>query len=276
MKILITNIFLAHYTGTESWMYAMCNELRKNHEVIVWTTSLGTMSKKIEELGIKVYTEQPTEHYDFAIVNHNIFWDKVKDPKIFTSHSKFYAVEQPPKGIKYAGVNEYIGGDWIIRNGVDLERFKPTPINKECKNILLLSNPVYARGKEFVRKALSNYNVITLDEEVFEIENEIAKADLVISFQRGAIESLACGKNVIYADWRDHTAVFEGYDIINKDTYDLFKTGAMRRDIKYISPDELREMVKKYDPDCNLRPEIERDFNIKTTAQQYIDLCTQL
>lgn len=257
-----------HYTGTESWTYAMAIELSKEHEVIVWSPLLGKMAQKLTEQGIEVVRDDPKE-YDFAIVNHNAFWDKVKEPKVFTSHSKIFDIEKPPETNNWVGVNEYIG-ERVIRNGVDLERFHNTEINETCKNILLLSNPNYSQGKEFVKNVLKGYNVITIEEERFDIENLIKQADLVISLQRGAIESLAMGKNVIYADWREYDKYLMGYDIITEDNYELFKTGQMRANIKPITSGQLLEMVKQYNPKRNLRHLIEKDFNIKLTAKQYL------
>lgn len=260
-----------HFTGTESWTYAMATELSKEHEVIVWSPQRGRMAEKLIEKGIRVVDEDPKE-YDLAIVNHAPFWEKVKEPKIFTSHSKIFDVEQPPIGSKWVGVNEYIAGNNpVIRNGVDLERFYNTEINETCQNILLLSNPFYSQGKEFVKNTLKGYNIITIDKELFEIEEKIAQADIVITYQRGAIESMAMGKNVIYADWREYDTCLKGYDIITEDNYELFKTGQMRQNLKQISAQELQEMVKKYNPKRNLRHLIEKDFNIKLTAKQYLN-----
>lgn len=46
-KILITNNSLEHYTGSESWVYAMAKELSKDHEVEVFALHHGLMSKEI-------------------------------------------------------------------------------------------------------------------------------------------------------------------------------------------------------------------------------------
>jgi len=272
MKILLTNISLKNYQGTESWTYAMAKELSKEHEVTVFTKELGLMSDKIEELGVKV-VQSGAGDYDFALINHNNFWKEVKCPKLFTSHSNFLPIEQPTRemGDDWIGVNEYICPR-VIRNGIDLERFKPTKINKELKNILYLSNPTYSKGKDFIREVFKDYNVITLDEQTFDINEYIDKADLVISYARGAIESLVSGKKVIYGDWRHDTNCFMGYGMITEDNYELFKNGDMRKNLRKMDADTLLAETSLYDPLNCLSERSRQDYDIKKTTKEYIRL----
>jgi hypothetical protein len=213
--------------------------------------------------------------YDFAIVNHTTTWERLPDdlPKVFTSHSKIFQIEQPPCKA-YVGVNESIGGT-IIRNGIDCDRFKPTNTNTELKNILLLSNPLYSGGMDFVYEATRGYNLIILPEQTFHIEHYIEKADLVISLSRGALEAMACGKNVIYGDYRkDWMGEFQAYGMITEENFEDFKTGKAREQLRPFSIEELRSEFNKYKAIRGkwLREQIEENFNIEKTAQQYIEL----
>lgn len=275
MKILLTNTQLDIYHGTETWVYTMAKELSKKYEVEVYAGGQGKMSKKIAEF-CKVIDNVGSD-YDLAIVNHKDCWDKISDNifKIFTSHSKFIDIEQPPENAKYVvGVNEYINKN-VIRNGIDCERFKPTKINKELKNILYLSNPAYAEGKDIMSEACEGYNLITLDEERFDIENLINQADLVVSLGRGALESMACGKNVIYGDFRKGWMdCFKGGGLVMPNNYNDFKIGGWHKDRKEMGVKDLRNEFKKYDyryGEFNKKM-ILKDFNIRKIAQQYINI----
>ena len=223
MRILITNQQLNGYTGSETWVYAMVQELKKKHEVTVMTEHLGLMSDKLD---CEVITEYKGS-YDLAIVNH--LYDKLpKDLfKIFTSHSLIYDIEKFPDCKYKVGVTEAVArGNPVIRNGIDCERFKPTSVNLELKNILYLSNTNYAGGLDFIKEACQGYNLTYLKENRFDIENLIDNADLVISLGRGALEAMACGKNVIYGDLRkDFMTEFSGGGMITPKTYEDFKTG---------------------------------------------------
>lgn len=279
MKILITNTGLNDYRGTETWTYAMAKELSKEHNVSVYSSAFGRIATKMSRFCELV--DEIKEDYDLAIVNHRDCWDKVPDSifKIFTSHSKIYDIEQPPKNAKYVvGVNEYINKN-VIRNGIDCERFKPTKINKELKDILYLSNPAYAAGKETMEEACKGYNLIMIEAETPDIENSITQADLVVSLGRGALEAMASGKNVIYGDFRaDWMNCFKGGGLITPHNYNDFKTGAWHKDRKEMTVDDLRYEFKKYSKSIGEfnRQMILKDFNIKKTAKQYIDIWTNI
>ena len=274
MKILITNNCMGSFTGTESWVYAMAKELGKEHHVTVFSPSMGNAWKKLlgEICDVKQFY---SGEYDFAIVNHTTTWVMLPDslPKVFTSHSKIYDIEQPPCK-DYVGVNEVIGGT-VIRNGIDCERFKPTKVNNELKNILLLSNPLYSGGVDFVRSITNDYNLIVLPAETFEIEKYINQADLVISLARGALESMACGKNVIYGDFRkDWMNEFRMTGIITQNNFEEFKRGEMVGKLEAVTANQLLEELKKYKPTTGdwLREQVKKDFNIEKTTKQYLGL----
>jgi len=278
LKILITNVALKGCYGTETWTYAMAKELSKQHDVTVLSPYTGKMALKILKF-CKVINSIDSTAYDLAIINHVDCWHMVPDNifKIFTSHSKIYSIERPPGEAKYVvGTNEYIHQN-VIRNGIDCERFKPTKINKELKNILYLSNPAYAKGRKIMEEACRGYNLITLDEETFDIENLINQADLVVSLGRGTLEAMACGKNVIYGDFRkDWMDNFKGGGLVTPDNYNDFKIGEWHKDRKDMTVQDLQNEFKKYNykfGEFN-REMILQDFNIVKTTKQYINIWT--
>lgn len=275
MKIIITNNALGSYYGTETWVYAMARELSREHEVGVYTKHIGKMAEKIREFA-DVYTEM--RDADLYIVNHrNCFEDIPRGkPLIYTSHGRGI-IEEPPEDAFSVGVTEETAkGKLVIRNGIDCERFKSNkPINNELKNVLYLSHPHYGRAGEMIRKACHGLNLITIKEEIFEIENLINEADLVITLGRGILESLACERNVISADWRaGWMDNFSGGGIISEDNFDLLKTHAFSGRNKPIifTAERLREEMRKYNPKRTLRKRILSEFNIKNQSKKYINL----
>ncbi len=274
MKILITNHCLNGCTGSETWTYAMAKELSKRHEITVMTEYKGLMSDRLD---CEVITDFKG-NYDLAIVNHKTLYDKLpKDLfKIFTSHSLIYEICDFPDCEYKVGITEVVArGNRVIRNGIDCERFKPTKINKELKNILYLSNTDYAGGLDFIKEACEGYNLVWIEENRFDIEKLIEKADLVISLGRGALEAMACGKNVIYGDLRkNYMKNFTGGGMITPETYEDFKTGKWQISGKEFTIRELKNELEKYNPEFGEfnRQMILKDYDITKTAQQYLDI----
>lgn len=268
-KILLTNNSLSHCTGTETWTYAMAEELqRQGHDVTVFTKNKGSFA---EHFNCPVITNY-SGAFDFAIVNHTTTYKELPDElfKIFTSHSSVFDIEKPPQGSNYVCVNERVGKP-VIRNGVDLKRFKFAPITKEKPKVLYLSNPAYSGGRDFVKQAIPD--AIMLDSQVFKIEDYIYMADIVISMSRGAIEAMACGRNVIYGDWRrDWSSSFMGYGMITGENMDDFITGQAFNKLKEFTPENLRNEVEKYSQGrgWTMRAFAETYFDIKKTSKKYI------
>lgn len=275
MKLIITNNSLHHFCGSETWTYAMAKELSKKYEVEVVTTFKGEISTKIEKF-CRVYDSM--RDGDFYINNHHFDIPPDK-PVVFTSHGRWGVELFPDYPCYKVGVTEETAkGNQVIRNGVDLERFNGSRPNK-LSTVLYLSNPAYARAKEIVKEACKGLNVITIENEVFEIEELIKKADLVITLGRGIIESLACRKNVISADWREGWMTgLNGGGMITRENFDFLKTHAFsgRNAPINFTVDRLREELRKFNPDDDLRDLIEKEFDIKKTSKQYLDIWTSI
>ena len=82
---------------------------------------------------------------------------------------------------------------------------------------------------------------------VFDIENVISEADLVVTLGRGAYESMACGKNVLVADWRQYQRpLMDG--LITKNNIDkfIYHNCSGRCEKKIITEKSITEEIKKY------------------------------
>ena len=85
MKILITNLWLDQYCGTESWCFAVAMELkRRGHRVDVYTPFCGKIFKEFAKHGIALSSGGD---YDLILDNHSkTDFTKFTGPVIHTCH----------------------------------------------------------------------------------------------------------------------------------------------------------------------------------------------
>ena len=285
MRILLTNNHLVNIGGTETWIRTMAHELRaQGHEVDIYTLETGMFSDLLKAENFKIYTHYPDleDNYDGILCNHtttfyNLKLRGLKAPIIFTSHSFFIDIEQPPaEAYEVVSVTEEIGKGKIIRNGIDVLKFDcKKPINKKLTNILYLTHPWNKEGNELVIEACKEYNLTLITTEIIEMDTLINENDLVITLGRGILESLACGRNVISGDHRHGWMTgFVGGGMITEDNFDDLKTHALsgRNKPIYFTAETLKKELLKYDPARNLRNKMVSEYNIMRQAQKYVEL----
>lgn len=222
MKILVTNNTLAGVGGSETYAYTLISELhRRGFDVEgLAAGGLGVVSKKLTEKGIKTSSVALSKEYDLILMSHTSSVPKlagVKGLRIQTCHGAYHQLEQPTREAnKHVAVSEEVQNhlkglkfeSTVIYNGVDLNRFKPTtPINTQLKTILSLSQSGTLNERLKKLCAQLGIKLITLNKfanPVFDVENYINQADLVISIGRGVYESLACGRAVFCLDQRHY------------------------------------------------------------------------
>ena len=271
--------------GSETWVRTMVHELKRQwFNVDIFTFHRGYFSELLEREGFKIISSvnELSNEYTAVIGNHtttiNAIKSKLSCPIIFTSHSFFIDIEQPTiEADEYVAVTEEIKtkeNQQIIRNGIDLNKFKWQPINRELKNILYLTHPWNKKGLELVKNSCQGYNLITINEPILDTEKIIHQADLVITLGRGILEGLACGRNVISGDHRDWMDGFIGGGMITKDNFDELKTHALsgRNKPIHFTAETLRDEIQKYNPNNVLRKKIEQEYNIKKQVHKYIKL----
>lgn len=271
MQINLTNQFMSGFTGSEMWTYTMAKYLSRKHKVHVVTVTPSKLASMMDFCSVGGYME-----CDLALANHIHESIPLDVPMIATKHSIIpnYPSEYPDRPcIKVAPHEEIEGWEHIIRQCIDLERFKPTPVNQKPKNILYFGNPNYLEMADFVKEAFSGYNFFCLDRPMFEVENVIKLADIVVTTARGAYEALAMGKNVIIADKRPYKKEFSGSGMITKDNFEhLLKANLSgRNDQKEFTLESLRAEVDKYDPTRKI--DMSR-FDANLIANEYLSLWT--
>ena len=234
MRVLLTNRSLSDYGGTETWVYEMARKISVHHEVTIFSPELGNfadiLKKVLPEVQV-IDTPEASEPFDLAIVNHypNLVLCRDLDcPVVYTSHGPSHILEQPIMGADhYVAVSEEVRAvgrslgykPHLIRNGVDMERFKPGepeempwPHRKPrvlsmCKNTL---------GKGMVAAACYHQG-IELDyaqwEEnpTWDISPKIQWADIVVGYGRGCYEALSCNKAVLCFDARNREPRADGW-----------------------------------------------------------------
>lgn len=226
MKILLANHHLRHLGGSETFTYAIYKELKgRGHEVKVLSFEWGAVSNRMDQEDL-IDISKIREGYDLAIVMHNTCLRVVSGivkKVICIVNSTFEGVEQPVKGAdEYIAVSEEVREHLkkkgfksrVVRNGVDLERFRPELGNKslaypkELKVVLQISNKPETKAivKEACVKLGLDYITVGLPQlSVWNVERMIWAADLVVSIGRGVYEAMACGRPAIVFD-------IHGYD----------------------------------------------------------------
>lgn len=217
MRVLLANYWLRHYAGSETFTYAIWEELkRKGHVVDVLTCQKGGVSERMTGM-----VDSAGAEYDVTIYSHNPMLPFVRGRAkrtISLLHSPTEELEKPAQGAdEYISVSEEVQKvneergfkSRVVWNGVNLDRFKPIENGQKGKVVLCVGNSQNDR-KKLVREACQNlgfdYVGIGLDEiPVWHTEKFMQDADVVVTAGRGVYEAMACGKPVICygAYWAD-------------------------------------------------------------------------
>lgn len=297
MDILVTINHFNWPGGSQTFTYDFVQELaRLGHRVDIYVhqkISKRMMVNETDKLSIKVYNEMPKKSYDVMIISHTSCADDLKNfkcKKIQICHGIYPALEQPSPNVdKYVAISqevyEYLANKGveskIIHNAVNCDRFKPiNPINEKLTTVLSLIQGKEANNmaKEVCKELGVNFIAFhKIDKATFHIENEINKADLVITLGRGAIESMACGRNVLIFDKRSYAsskALGDGLIKSEKDALNFIQNNLSGRYSKKVfDSEELKNEIKKYN---RMYGDICRNiavkyFNIENIVVEYLD-----
>jgi len=273
MKILITTHFSKDYGGSELFTLNLAKELKNSgHEITVFTLIPGKVSDEIEKLGIGVATEAEVlknKNFDIIHVQHNSTAAMVSRyfpnvPRIYMCHGTVPRLEQPPGMVfdKYFAVSESTRNHLIkkhkiegknvviVRNWIDMEKFsEKKSVRQKPEKLLVINNHFFGKNRKIIadacRKSGIDFEHIGMpDRPVRDVENYINEADIVISVGRGALEAMACGRNVIPFD------ISGGEEMVTEENFmQLVKynfSGKCQK-VRYGS-ERLVQELKKYDP----------------------------
>jgi len=278
MKILITTQYLNNFTGSEIFTFNLAEKLgEKGHEVCVFSPVLGsTISKKLKKIGIDVsdnildfenhkFNIIHAQHNVTAILARSVFPDA---PMFFMSHGYLPELEQPPSidlGIeKFIVISEEIKDYFVkkyslseekikmVRNSIDVNRFssqkKP---HSKAKKLLVLSNHYTDNCRRVIEGACKDLKLnvihVGLPENPVpprDVSKFINDSDIVVALGRGALEAMACGRNVIVYDMHGG----DGF-VDEKNFFEIRKNNfSGRRFGKKYTIDSFKKEIEKYNP----------------------------
>jgi glycosyltransferase involved in cell wall biosynthesis len=291
-RVLITNATMNTLSGSEMFTYTLGKELeRRGYKVDLFTYNPGEVSDHFFTITPESQ-ETLRKKYDYLFINHNDclekinkVWGGIGGVKIFTSHGIFPKLEQPKEGADcYVGISKEVQDHLkekgfeseVIYNGVDCDRFKPKKkIRKNLKKVLsLCKQHGNTEANDMIKEACDRLGVeFEAVKGVWNIEDKINEADLVVSLGRGAYESMACGRAVIVFDKRDYMDEAKGDGIVTKSNANELKKNNFsgRRYNKKFDVDKLVKELKKYNQSMGKfnREYALRHFNIKKQVDKY-------
>lgn len=290
MRILMTNFALMAVGGTEKWCWTMARELvRREHRVEMFTYRAGEVAKRLEAIGVPVHTEVPAGPFDLVLCNHGICLNalpKGEWPIIFTSHGPHNPMEVPPKGADaYVAVTPEVRAGWawmgmemtVITNPVDLDEFYPDGPALEPPRVLSMCKiPVACNmvATACVRLGYPFEGVHYTQKPEWHMAAVIRRNDIVVGCGRSAYEGLACGKQVLVFDARNHRQPKADGWMTEANADDLFARNCACRtkDLDW-GVTEVTEALLHAPVTRNWQRNFaERNCNVRNKVDQYLEL----
>lgn len=270
MRVLITNLYLANYSGSEVAVELLADGLRRaGHQPMVLASTLGAQAVRMRERGhviVDRVSSVPTapdiihaQHTSVALSALAAFPDT---PAVFACHSASFEVEAPrphPQIQRWIAVDDLCWGRCISRgiaadrlsvilNAVDLDRFERRPPLPErpSKALLLTKN---AGHVEAIRAACADQGIeLTELGPAFgrvsdQIERELPHYDIVFATARMALEAAAVGCAVVVCDGRGLAGLLTAERLIDWRRLN-FGAGLLTRPT---TPQRVTEAIAAYD-----------------------------
>jgi glycosyltransferase involved in cell wall biosynthesis len=229
LRVLITNLFVANFSGSETVVELLADALRRaGHAPMIFAPTLGSQAERMQARGHIVVDrlarlpQRPDvmhlQHITPALMALVAFPDV---PAVFTCHSATIEVEAPrlhPQIRQYVAVDDLcralcrkrdIPEDRlsVILNAVDLRRFNARPpLPPKPKAALMLTKTF--EQQNLVRSTCAKAG-LALDElgpatgEMSDqLETILPRYDIVFATARMALEAAAVGCAVVVADGR--------------------------------------------------------------------------
>jgi glycosyltransferase involved in cell wall biosynthesis len=287
MNILVAANYLKSIGGSENYTYAIINELlRLGHHVEYFTFNKGLVSGAIEKLGVRFMSKN---NYDLIIASHGPVIRHLFQYgyTIQTTHGILPGLEEPSFFADcHVCVSEFqreyfleknIKCD-VILNGINCERFYPqTPIHEKLTRVLSLCQSDEAN--KLIAKCCKQLNVDFIKchkykDNIWDIQREINKADLVVGVGRSLYDAMACGRAVISYDTRYPDRNFEGDGYLCKENiHSSLKYnccgGASR--LFFTAEMFIRELMKYNRDDGRFMREFAvKELNIRESVKKYL------
>ena len=221
MRIL-TSSYTLDRAGVPTYTYALVRGLQsRGHDVTVYSPHGGYF----EKLMPTVRTLDPAQQYDIIVAQHtNCAYDLraayPTTPFVFAAHGVLPEIEQTPVGIqidRWTAINRQVTNHLVdcgvpkdridlVRDFVDESVFMPqTPVRPDTPRVLFISNYKKWRNYRILSEACAALNlpfkaVGAPYGRSRDLVADINDADIVVSWGRGILEGMSCGRCVISFD----------------------------------------------------------------------------
>ncbi|ODT07697.1 MAG: hypothetical protein ABS58_05950 [Mesorhizobium sp. SCN 65-20] len=270
MRVLITNLFVNNFGGSENVVELLADGLRRaDHQPIVYAPVLGPQAEKMRTRGIRVVdrighvADKPDiihgQHLTPCLTAMARFPDV---PVVFASHSSVLEIEVP---LEHPQIREVVAVDEscaarcrqrgvpverlsVILNAVDLERFRRrAALPAQPKKALLLTKN--AGHRAIVRTACAAAG-LELDELgpgtgnfIPNIESVLGNYDIVFATARMALEAATTGCAVVVCDERGFAGMLTARDLAAWRAMN-FGVGLLAHPV---TPERVQAAIAQYD-----------------------------
>ncbi|MBI1918393.1 MAG: glycosyltransferase [Planctomycetes bacterium] len=275
LRVLLTNMSLATRSGTETYVRDLALGLRRRgHTPIVYSTFPGDLAQELRVATVLVVDDLrdvalPPDlihgHHHPETVTALLHFPGV--PAVFCCHDRMSSRDTPPRCER---IRRYVAVDdtcrdrllyehgipddrlAVLRNAVDLERFRPRPPLPNCPRRALVFSHYASEHTHLpaVRQAcdrvglpldvigLASGNPCARPEEV------LGQYDLVFAKARCALEASAVGTAVVLCDGRGTGPMVTAAEYDDLCRYNL----GLRTLTGPLCPDALLREMARYDP----------------------------
>ncbi|NMB57093.1 glycosyltransferase family 4 protein, partial [Candidatus Beckwithbacteria bacterium] len=219
MKILITNFRYLGFTGTETFIYSLLKFLRLNKINATFYSPFlgGEIVERTRRLGIKCVDnleEIKNEQFDLihcqqdlvAILSRFYF---PKTPIVMLKHGFLTPIDTHSGLVQfnyYGGISHELVKIWekekiaknrlfLFPNSVDLEKFSCfSPLPKIPQKLLVFNPRIDQKAKLIIKNVATKNHLavkfLGLGKRIFNVEDRIKKADIVLTLGRAAYEAM--------------------------------------------------------------------------------------
>jgi hypothetical protein len=274
MNILITNIWLSNYAGTEVYVRDLAIALhRRGIHVEVYSPQLGSVAEDIRKAGVHIVDDASdlirtpdlihAQHFGPAM---DVMLRFPNSPAVYFLHDRTYHGDTPPR---YSQVMHHVAVDYnclerllidngieeqetsVLYNWVDTSRFAlRSSFAERPRRALVFSN--YARPDNYfqvVQEACERAGIeldgagAGLGNQIQQPEQILGDYDIVFAKAKAAMEAMATGAFVVACDYRGlgGAVTAEHFDYFRKYNFGM-KTLAKPHDA-----DLIVEEMQKYD-----------------------------
>jgi glycosyltransferase involved in cell wall biosynthesis len=291
-SILIASNHLVQTGGTETYTYAIIKELlARGFDVEYFALIKGGFSTRMEkELGVKF---QSKKKYDLIFANHNTCVEALMGFGfiIQTCHGVYPPLEQPSLCANFhVAISQEVQNHLaikgfvsvVIMNGIDTSKFySKKNINRELKNVLSLCQSEDAN--KFLQRVCDTLgiNLFYLNKNtnpIWNVEDLINNADLVVGLGRSVYEAMACGRPVIVYDNRAYFDSFSDGYVVNRLSTSLSRNCSGRFYKLKLTEEMMIEEFKKFNSRDGeiLKNFILDDMTIELVVDKYLNLHNSL